>query len=120
MADYSSGSAVFISLIVGIILSLFLDGIFTLAFTGFLATFLTHDEEKSAAVGVIASLILGVFIFTYGFVLTPELPYRILNYVNFNFSDFIAGLILVCLISISLGAVGGFVANKVSNFKEIP
>lgn len=118
MADYSSSSAIFISVISGIILYLFFDGIFILTLTGFLATYLTSYEQRTISMGIIASLVLGLLHFTYGLFLTPELPLRVLSSISFDFSGFLMGLMVVTVISILLGALGGFVATKVASYNE--
>ncbi|MBU4535032.1 MAG: hypothetical protein KKF16_04220 [Euryarchaeota archaeon] len=114
MANQSSTFAVFMSILAGIILLIFLDAIFTFTFTGFLATYLTNYEERSTAVGLIASLILGVLFFSYGFIVNPELPSRVSGLVNFDFGGFLVGLVLICLLSMALGALGGYIATKVT------
>ena len=117
MANYQAGTAVFISVIAGLILSIFFDGVFTLAFTGFMATYITTKEEQSTSVGVIASLTLGILIFIYGLVAGPEIPYEVSSIVSLDLFSFSVGFIIVCLLSVSLGALGGFIATKVSNYK---
>lgn len=118
MTDYSSSLAIFLSIITGIMLYFFFDGVFILALTGFLATYLTNPEERTVAVGVIASLLLGVFYFSYGLILTPEIPIQVLNSITFDFNSFMMGFLLIILISIFLGALGGYVATKINRYKQ--
>ncbi len=118
MTDYSSSLAIFLSIITGIILYFFFDGVFILTLTGFLATYLTNHEERTVAVGIIASLLLGVLYFSYGLILTPEIPLQVLNTITFDFNSFLMGFVLIALISILLGALGGYVATKIIGYKQ--
>ena len=118
MSDYSAGSAVFISVIVGFIISVFFDGIFAIVVTGFMATYITRSEERHTIVGATASLVLGVLIFfLYGIFGGPEMPYRIASLVSVDLGSFITGFIILCLLSIGLGALSGFIASKAARNK---
>ncbi|PKL67386.1 MAG: hypothetical protein CVV28_05855 [Methanobacteriales archaeon HGW-Methanobacteriales-1] len=118
MSDYSAGSAVFISIIIGFIISIFFDVIFAVATTGFIATYLTRAEERYTIIGAIAALILGVLVFFLnGIFLGPEMPYKISSLVSIDLGSFITGFIILCLLSFSLGALTGFIASKAAKNK---
>jgi hypothetical protein len=118
MSDYSAGSAVFISIIIGFIISVFFDGIFAIAVTGFMATYLTRAEERHTIVGAVAALVLGVLVFFLnGIFRSPEMPYKVSSLVTIDLGSFITGFIILCLLSFGLGALTGFIASKAAKNK---
>ncbi|MDZ4171030.1 MAG: hypothetical protein U1C19_02600 [Methanobacteriaceae archaeon] len=118
MSDYSAGSAIFMSIIVGLILSIFFDSIFAIMVAGFMATYITRPEERHTIIGIITSLIVGVFIFLYGMINGPEMPYRISSLVEVDPGSFIIGFTLICLFSVALGALSGYIASKTAKNKD--
>lgn len=119
MSDYSAGSAIFISVIIGFLISVFFDGIFAIVVTGFTATYLTRAGERYTIIGVIASLILGVLIFFLnGIFRSPDMPYKIASVVQVDLGSFITGFVILCLLSMALGALSGFIAVKAAKSKN--
>lgn len=117
MGNYSAGTAIFISVILGAILSLFLDGIFTLFVIGFTATYLTRLEDQNYLIGVIASLALEMLIFLYGLVNIPDLPYTLP--AGLDLFNSALGFVMLCGMSILLGGLGGYLATIVSKFRVV-
>lgn len=115
MGDSDSITAIFMSVLLGIILSLFFDGVFILALVGFMATYLTKPSQRSVLVGIIAALLVGFWKFLYGLVFAdPQLPSEISMLVGVDIIGFVSGFIVICLISVLLGTIGGYVATKVA------
>lgn len=114
MGDSNSITAIFMSVLLGIILSLFFDGVFILALVGFMATYLTKPSQRSVVVGIMAALLVGFWKFLYGLVFAPEIPSEISQLVGVDIIGFIYGFIVICLISTLLGTIGGYVATKVA------
>ncbi len=114
MGDYEAGTATFISVIIGIFMFIFFDGVFVSVFTGFLATYLTKEENRSPIIGAIASLILILLFSVYGMISGPEIPSYIISMLGFDSSSFILGFTFMCFLSCCLGFLGGFIASKVS------
>ncbi|MCK9152426.1 hypothetical protein [Methanobacterium alcaliphilum] len=115
MGNYSAGTAIFISVILGVILSLFLDGIFTLFVIGFIATYITNIEDQNYLIGVIAALTLEMIIFIYGLFNVPDLPYTLP--ANLDLFNSALGFVILCGVSILLGGLGGYLATTVSKYK---
>ncbi|MDR0912408.1 MAG: hypothetical protein LBM96_07410 [Methanobrevibacter sp.] len=117
MAEYSEGSAIFISLIIGFILSFLFDNIFVIVLIGFLATYMVSVEEKNYLIGVIVALIFETLNFAVGMVLTPNIPTYIYEQIGLDPFNLILGFIVSLLISGFLGFIGGFLAQKA--YKQI-
>lgn len=112
MAEYSEFSAIFLSLVLGAILTLLFDNIFVIAFVGFISTYVVNKENKSYFVGIEAGLIFGVLNFLIGLILVPDIPQSIAEQIGFDPLNFFIGFLVTCIISGLLGFIGGFVAEK--------
>jgi len=112
MGDYGSGTAIFLSIIAGFVMLFFIDGLFVYTFTGFLATYLTRPDRRSAGEGGTASLILAVLSFASGMIFGPEMPGRIAGLVGPDVFSLSVGFLIVCAISLLLGSIGGYIAVK--------
>lgn len=112
MGDYDSGTAIFLSIIVGFIMLFFIDGLFVYTFTGFLAAYLTRAERRSAGGGAAASLILAVISFSSGMIFGPQMPGRIAGLAAPDIFSFTTGLVIIGCLSLLLGGIGGYIAVK--------
>lgn len=115
MGDYEAGTATFISIILGIVMFIFFEGVFIFVFVGFIATYLTREEDRSSSVGAVATLILAVILFIYNMIMGPEMPYWISSMLGVDMFSFFAGFLLTCFLAVCLGGLGGFVAVKISH-----
>lgn len=121
MAKYDISGAVLLSVIIGSILLILLgiSGVFSVIIMGFIATYLTVENQRSYKVGGIAGSVLGFLLFVFSFFTPPELPYELPNILDFGFSLAIGGIITLILgfivsiiVSYALGSLGGFIAMK--------
>ena len=112
MAEYSGTSAIIISLILGAILTLLFDNVFVITFIGFIATYMVNKKDKSYLVGVGASLIFAVLNFLIGMIMVPNIPSSIAEQISFDPNNFFIGFLVTCTISVFLGFLGGFIAEK--------
>jgi hypothetical protein len=115
MADSEAVTAILISAILGIILSVIFDGVFILALVGFMATYLTKPSQRHILVGIVASLLVGFWIFLYGLLFAnPPIPSEISVLIGVDIVGFMIGFMVICTISIILGTIGSYVATLVS------
>lgn len=121
MAKYDISGAVLLSVIIGSILLILLgiSGVFSVIIMGFIATYLTVENQRSYKVGGIAGSVLGFLLFVFSFFTPPELPYELPNILDFGVSLAIGGIITLILgfivsiiVSYALGSLGGFIAMK--------
>jgi len=113
MGKYEVGSAIIISILLGVIFLILFDGLLALIIIGFVATYLTIPEKRNIKVGIFASCVMGLLIFIYGFFYVPQLPNELSVSLIPDISTFISGFIIFGLICIGMGAVGGYLAEKV-------
>ena len=113
MGNYEVVSAVIISLLVGILFLILFDGILALIIIGFVATYLTVPEKRNYKVGIFASCVMGLLIFIYGFFFIPQLPNQLSVSLVPDVFTLLFGLIIFGLICIGMGALGGYLAEKV-------
>ncbi|MGF7119125.1 hypothetical protein [Methanobacterium oryzae] len=121
MAKYDISGAVLLSVIIGSILLILLgiSGVFTVIIMGFIATYLTVENQRSYKVGGIAGSVLGFLLFVFSFFTPPELPYDLPNILDSGvslaiggFMTLILGFIVSIIICYALGSLGGFIAMK--------
>ena len=112
MAEYSVTSAIIISLILGTILTLLFDNVFVVTFIGFIATYIVNKENKSFWVGVQASLTFTILNFFIGMIMVPNIPSSIAEQISFDPTNFFIGFLVTCTISVFLGFLGSFIAEK--------
>jgi len=112
MPQYTETGAIIISLILGAILTFLFDNVFVLTFIGFIATYIVNKENKSYLVGVQASLIFAVLNFLIGMIMVPNIPSSIAEQISFDPMNFFLGFLVTCMISVFLGFIGGFIAEK--------
>lgn len=121
MAKYDINGAILLSVIIGSILLILLgiSGVFSVIIMGFIATYLTVENQRSYKVGGIAGSVLGFLLFVFSFFTPPELPYELPNILDFGVSLAIGGIITLILgfiisiiICYTLGSLGGFIAIK--------
>ena len=110
--EYGESSSIIISLILGAILTLLFDNIFVIAFIGFISTYMVRKESKSFMIGVTAALIFAILNFFGGLILAPRIPQHIAVNIGFDFTNFIVGFLVTCILAGILGFVGGFIAEK--------
>ncbi|GAB4306392.1 MAG: hypothetical protein Kow0019_01190 [Methanobacteriaceae archaeon] len=113
MGKYEIGSAVTISILLGIIFLILFDGILALIIIGFVATYLTVPEKRNYKVGIFASCVMGLLIFIYGFIFVPQLPNQLSVSLIPDVFTLLLGLIIFGLICIVMGALGGYLAQRV-------
>lgn len=128
MAKMGMGTAVTISVILGIILIyLFgINGMFVLVILGFAASYLSESDQRSYKIGGIAGIVLAGLIFVYELFVWPSLPINppdvpdaVLNGLRLNgVIDLIFGLVFSVVIFFLLGALGGLVAQRLFKKKK--
>ncbi len=92
---------------------------FSLVIMGFIATYLTVENQRSYKVGGIAGGVLGIILFVFSFFTPPELPYNLPNVLDFGISlavgglfTLILGFIVSIIVCYALGSLGGYIAMK--------
>jgi hypothetical protein len=128
MAKFSMEMAIITSIILGLIMAFFNFGsIFALVIVGFVAVFLTPDEDASYKVGALASGLLGLLYFIVCLFTPPDLPYQLPNavvigvgYAIDGIFTLILGLIVTLLIYGLMGAIGGYFADKLFKSQDKP
>jgi hypothetical protein len=128
MPNFNVELAILTSIIVGLILAfLNIGGIFALAIVGFVAVYLTNDDEANYKVGAIAAGALCLIYFFICLFTPPDLPYQLpspvvigLNYGLEGLLTLILGLIVGLLIYGLMGAIGGYFADKLFKPQERP
>ena len=106
MLNFNVELAILTSIIVGLILAfLNIGGIFALAIVGFVAVFLTNDDEANYKIGAMAAGALCLIYFFIGIFTPPDLPYQLpspvvigIGYGIEGFFTLILGLIVGLLI----------------------
>ncbi|ADP77420.1 conserved hypothetical protein [Methanothermus fervidus DSM 2088] len=111
MKKYDTGTAIFTALIIGIVFSFLFDKIFVLIIVGFLSTYLS--KEKNSGIGATASLCLGMIYFFFHLIQIPEVPDWISRSLGPDFLTFSLSFMLICLLSMFLGGIGGFIGSSV-------
>ena len=82
MPNISMEMAILTSIILGLILAFFnIGGIFALVLVGFVAVYLTPDEEANYKVGALATALLCLLYFVVCLFTPPVLPYQLPNAV---------------------------------------
>jgi len=128
MAKFSMEMAILTSMILGLIMAFFkFGGIFALAIVGFVAVFLTTDEDASYKVGALAAALLGLLYYVFSLFTSPDIPYQLPNAVVIGvgytldgiFTLFL-GLIVSLLIYGLMGAIGGYFADKLFKSQDKP
>lgn len=115
MPPYHESKAIWVSLIIGVILSFLFDGIFILFLMGFLSVYIVVDESKDMFFGIKTALIYGIL----NFFIRALMPVAMPSYIGdiaFDFFNALIGFIIVCLLSVALGGIGGFFASKTSDY----
>jgi hypothetical protein len=128
MPNFDVELAILISIIVGLILAfLNIGGIFALAIVGFLAVFLTNEEDASYKVGAMAAAALCFIYFIVCFFTAPQLPYQLpsplvigVGYGIDGLFTLILGLIVGLIIYGVMGAIGGYFADKLFKPQDKP
>ncbi|MGZ7044562.1 MAG: hypothetical protein ACXVHM_08205 [Methanobacterium sp.] len=126
MVKLGKGTAIIISVMIGIILLyLFgINGIFALVVLGFAATYLTTPGDRSYKIGGFAGIILAILIFVIELFIWPPLPVNpptipasVMTGLQLTgIFELIFGLIFTMVIFFLFGALGGVLAQKI--FKE--
>jgi hypothetical protein len=110
--EFGETSAIFISLILGGMLTLLFDNVFVLTFIGFISTYMVRKESKTFMIGIVAALLFAILNFFGGLVLYPNIPSDIAQNIGFDLPNFIIGFLVTCFLAGILGFLGGFVAEK--------
>lgn len=94
---------------------------------GFVAVFLTKDEEADYKVGALAAILLALLYFVIGLFTPPDIPYQLPNAVTIGVGyaidglfTFILGLIVSVVIYGLLGSIGGYLADKLFKSQDKP
>jgi hypothetical protein len=128
MAKFTMEMAILTSIILGLIMAFFNFGsIFALVLVGFVAVFLTPDEDASYKVGALAAGLLGFLYFIISLFTSPDLPYQLPNavvigvgYALDGIFTLIMGLIVTLVIYSLMGAIGGYFADKLFKSQDKP
>lgn len=117
MAKYTMGESIIISIVIGSVLLYLLgiNGVFSLIIIGFIATYLTIENQRSYKVGGIAGGVLGIMLFIFSFFTPPDLPYNLDFSAGFALGGILTlgiGFILSMLICYIFGSLGGLLAMK--------
>lgn len=128
MPNFDVELAVLTGIILGLIMAfLNIGGIFALVLVGFVAVFLTNDDEASYKIGVIAAGSLYVIYFATGLFVSPDIPYQLpsplvigVGYAFEGLFTLILGLIVGVVIYGLLGGIGGYFADKLFKSQDKP
>ncbi|HII84387.1 MAG TPA: DUF5518 domain-containing protein [Methanobacterium subterraneum] len=128
MPNISMEMAILTSIILGLILAFFnIGGIFALVLVGFVAVYLTPDEEANYKVGALATALLCLLYFVVCLFTPPILPYQLPNavvigvgYAFDGILTLIMGLIVSLIIYSLMGAIGGYFADKLFKSQDKP
>lgn len=128
MPKISLEMAILTSIILGLILAFFnVGGIFALVLVGFVAVYLTPDEEASYKVGALATGLLCLLYFVVCLFTPPVLPYQLpsavvigVGYALDGIFTLILGLIVSLIIYCLMGAIGGYFADKLFKSQDQP
>jgi uncharacterized protein YneF (UPF0154 family) len=128
MPKISMEMAILTSIILGLILAFFnIGGIFALVLVGFVAVYLTPDEEASYKVGALAAALLCLLYFVVCLFTPPVLPYQLPNavvigvgYAFDGLFTLILGLVVSLIIYSLMGAIGGYFADKLFKSQDKP
>lgn len=128
MPNFDVELAILTSIILGFILAFFnIGGIFALVLVGFVAVFLTNDDEANYKIGAMAAGALYLIYFVIGLFISPSLPYQLpsplvigVSYAFEGLFNLILGLIVGLIIYGLLGAIGGYFADKLFKPQDKP
>jgi hypothetical protein len=128
MPNFDVELAILTSIIMGFILAFFnIGGIFALVLVGFVAVFLTNDDEANYKIGAMAAGALYLIYFVIGLFISPSLPYQLpsplvigVSYAFEGLFNLILGLIVGLIIYGLLGAIGGYFADKLFKAQDKP
>lgn len=128
MPNFDMELAILISIILGLILAfLNFGGIFSLVLVGFVAVFLTNEEDADYKIGAMATAILCIIYFVICFFTPPDLPYQLPSPlvigVGYGFEGLftlILGLIVGLILYGAMGAIGGYFADRLFKPQDKP
>jgi len=128
MPKISMEMAILTSIVLGLILAFFnIGGIFALVLVGFVAVYLTPNEEASYKVGALAAALLCLLYFMVCLFTPPVLPYQLPNavvigvgYAFDGLFTLILGLVVSLIIYSLMGAIGGYFADKLFKSQDKP
>lgn len=128
MPKISMEMAILTSIVLGLILAFFnIGGIFALVLVGFVAVYLTPDEEANYKVGALAAALLCLLYFVVCLFTPPVLPYQLPNavvigvgYAFDGIFTLIMGLVVSLIIYSLMGAIGGYFADKLFKSQDKP
>lgn len=128
MPNFDVELAILISIVIGLILAfLNIGGIFALVIVGFVAVYLTNEEEANYKIGALAAATLCVIYFVISFFTPPDLPYQLpsplvigIGYGVEGLFTLILGLIVGLIIYGLMGAIGGYFADKLFKPQDKP
>jgi hypothetical protein len=128
MPNFSVEFAIATSMILGLFLAFFnFGGVFSLALVGFVAVYLTRDEEADYKVGALAGGLLCFLYFVICLFTPPVLPYQLpsplvlgVGYAFDGLFTLILGLVVGLLIYGFMGGIGGYFASKLFKSHEKP
>lgn len=128
MLNFDVELAVFSSIILGLILAfLNIGGILAMVLVGFVAVFLTKDEEANYKIGAMAAAALYLIYFVISTFTSPNIPYQLpsplvigLGYAFEGLFTIILGFFVGLLIYGLMGAIGGYFTDKLFKAQDKP
>jgi len=128
MPNFDIELAFLTSIILGLVLAfLKIGGIFALVFVGFVAVFLTNDDDASYKIGAMTAGALYFIYFVTGLFVSPDIPYQLPNplgigvgYAFEGFFTLLLSLVVGVLLYGLLGAIGGYFADKLFKPQDKP
>lgn len=127
MAGFGRGAAVLISIMVGLIILPFIGikGLFSIILIGFLANYLTVDNQRSYMVGAVAGGVIGLIVFIYGFIVSPVLPdlpslssSKMFKLEMGGLFTLLMGFLVLVITCTGFGAIGGAIVQKLFKKKN--
>ena len=127
MAGFGRGAAILISIMVGLIILplLGIKGLFAIVIIGFIANYLTVNNQRSYLIGAVAGGTIGLIVFICGFFVSPVLPdlptissSKMIKLELWGLSTLILGFFVLVVTCTGLGAIGGAIVQKIFTKKS--
>ena len=127
MAGFGRGAAILISIMVGLIILplLGIKGLFAIVIIGFIANYLTVNNQRGYLIGAIAGGAIGLIVFICGFFVSPVLPdlptlssSKMIKLELWGLSTLLIGFFVLIVTCTGLGAIGGAVVQKIFTKKS--
>ncbi|MEN6553927.1 MAG: hypothetical protein ABFC34_13695 [Methanobacterium sp.] len=127
MAGFGRGAAILISIMVGLIILplLGIKGLFAIVIIGFIANYLTVNNQRGYLIGAIAGGAIGLIVFICGFFVSPVLPdlptlssSKMIKLELWGLSTLLIGFFVLIVTCTGLGAIGGAIVQKIFTKKS--